>query len=136
MSKHHSSCSNCSGCASSQGSCCGGSGGGTLLLCEEELTLLSDLAQYAFLPIVQYSEEGQPHYGPAWENPPFAAPLFTSVVSSLESKRLIVLDPDLPLSGTDYHSFLHLPDIQCGSIAFTCQGQEVADWLVFKDYSL
>ena len=107
-----------------------------MLLCDEELALLSELAQYAFLPIAQYSQDGYPLYAPAWENPPFAAPLFTSVVSNLEGKRLITVDPDLPLSGVDYRAHLHLPGIRCGSIAFTCQGQEVADWLDCKGYSL
>ena len=135
MSKHGSSCGGCTNCGTPREGCCG-SGGGTLLLCDEELLLLSELSKYAFLPMVQFQQNGELHYYPAWEVPLALGQVFSAVLTALERKRVVSVDPDLPLSGADYSLFSHLKDASYGSIAYTRQGQEVADWLAFRDSAL
>lgn len=127
MSQNHSA-HGCGGaCAGSGGGCGACCGRGELLLCREELDILLELGQYAFLPIVQISREGEPHFLPLPADAERFPDTFSDLILSLERKQLIQIDPDLPLCNLSYgvvdtHS-------RCGSLALTLQGQEALDWV-------
>lgn len=112
---------------------CGGSGCGLccgrteLLLCREELDILLSLGQYAFLPVIQGSREGEPYFSPLPADCAELPKNFSDLLFSLERKRLIQIDPDIPLVNADYGELL--PQNRCGSISLTLQGQEALDWV-------
>ncbi len=112
----------CGGC----GSCCGT---GELTLYPAELSLLRELGQFAFLPIIGHSENGEPVYHPVNSIPDSLAAEFSQAAFSLAHKHLITIDPDLPLSNVSYGSAAQDNLLRCGSLALTAQGQEVLDWL-------
>lgn len=128
---HQSAQSSCSGCTASNhsASCRGCFGGGELILCQEEVQILWKLGQFAFLPIVQKSVNGEVAYEPIPDEQEGLPENFSQLVSCLEQKRLITIDPDIPLSNVDYGPRESSSQVRCGSIAMTVQGQEVLDWL-------
>lgn len=116
----------CGGCGAGGFACCGG---GALILCQEELLILQELGQYAFLPVLQQSQNGEPEFFPIAEDQPRLPENFSQLILSLERKRLITIDPDIPLSNVSYSVPSASPSVRCGSLALTLQGQETLDWI-------
>jgi|GEM_PF-5474918 len=107
------------------GACCGN---GELILCREEVLLLLTLGQFAFLPVITKYENGEPYLVPIPEDTGRFSENFSDLVLSLESKRLITIDSDLPLQNANYGEEASVR-LRCGSLALTLQGQEVLDWI-------
>lgn len=132
MNQDLDSTSCCGGCHSG-GQGCGGCAsqaqGGELLLCPEEILLLEDLAQFAFLPVIR-EQAGDTRRCLPVEPALFAgalpleAELFSKVIESLLWKRLITLDAELPMEQVDYGAAAEREGRSRGSIALTLQGQE------------
>ncbi len=119
----------CVGCAGCGGTCggCAACGGGEVLLCLAEATVLTALGERAFLPLYQKSQGGEPVFFPVGEDTLLFGADFSLVLESLARKKLLHIDPCLPLTGLDYGD---VPaGTLCGSIALTVQGQEVLDAL-------
>lgn len=118
---------------------CGGCGGcctqGELILCQDEISVLLELAQYAFLPIIQKVINGDVWYVPIPDHEEILTENFSKAIISLEQKRLITIDPDIPLSNVDYGSLEKYKNARCGSVALTLQGQEAVDWFSPSDFS-
>lgn len=133
----------CNGCGSGKsevgcqgggcGACCGQ---GELLLCREEAFILLSLGQFAFLPVLTQYEGGEPKYTPIPEDISRYPENFSDLLLSLERKRLISIDLDIPLSNADYGKKISAFLTRCGSIALTVQGQEVLDWINLEDLDL
>ena len=102
-------CSSCSGCS------------GSLTLTEGELQILDILAQIPFLPIYRKLDDATPIY---LEDTQRSLEEYSLILQYLETKRLITLDFDKPLSNT---ADSHYP-IQ-GSMALTARGQAVIELL-------
>lgn len=119
-------CGGCSGCC----------GGGELTLCREEVRVLLELAQFAFLPIVQTMMNGIPQYAPTSDYQQVIPENFSEIILSLEQKHLVTIDPDIPLENAEYGVSGGCKDVGCGSLALTSQGQEVLDWLSPSEFSL
>ena len=111
-------CNNCSGCTNCGG--CGGCGG-SLTLTRDELLVLQELAQVAFLPVARNLGEDLPIYPGADK---------TLILQLLEKKGLISLDYDLPLKGFSHPEYDKCP-IR-GSIALTNRGQQVLELVEFQ----
>lgn len=153
----------CSSCSHSCGSCsssCSGCGGSSTLQ-EPERTLLAELAQTPFLPIVQFQRresyfdapeplDPSPVYLRTGAETTSDIELTSLALRRLASRGYITLDYDIPLSGYDYvlyqtsafqHrlSLLHpgytiLP--KRGSMALTLRGQQAADDLEFSQTTI
>lgn len=125
-------------------------------LSETEKLLLDRLAQNAFLPICRLllrSRENEelsfvmsaPVYLPDRDTSTEAVRDYGSALLSLQRRRFITLDYDMPLSGFDYESWKDTdyyqsfafsveapgvePILEPGSAAMTLQGQEAAEEL-------
>lgn len=127
-----SSCGGCSGC-SSTGGCSGcekyGYTAGDLVLTEEEMDFLRELAQFAFLPVARKMGDLDPVYLEAGrENRDH----MSLVLQCMEKKGVLSLDYSLPLSGFDYSAYGEFP-IR-GSIALTERGQKVLELLDLQGY--
>jgi len=108
------------------GACCGN---GELTLSQEELLILRELGKFAFLPVLWQSQNGEPEFFPTPEDQPHLPENFSQLILSLERKRLITIDPDIPLSNVSYGVAAASPAVRCGSLALTLQGQEALDWI-------
>ncbi len=130
--QHLSHCEDCSlgGCASGG---CSGCHFGEITLFREELMILLDLGQLAFLPILTRSENQGPVYAPAYPYSQGETPSFSDLIRSLNQKGLLTIDPDIPLENADYGSFASDGALRRGSLALTAKGQEVLDWISPKD---
>ena len=124
-----SPCGGCSGCSSGEHHGCGACCSGEVLLCNEEVAILSALAQLAFLPIACREAQSPPSYLSVTDNFGLSPELFSQVIASLSFKGFISVDPDIPLSNVDY--WIHHPEVgmHFGSIALTSRGQELLDFL-------
>jgi hypothetical protein len=117
-------CSGCSGCSFE------------VILCREEVSILLELAKYAFLPIIQIVEHEAIQYLPTPEYRQAAPENFSEIILSLEQKHLVTIDPNIPLSNADYGSIAEDKKARFGSLALTAQGQEALDWISPLDFSL
>ena len=113
--------SNCGNCSGNCGSCGGCSG--ALSLTNEELGLIRQLGQVAFLPVGRTMVEESPIYF----GDDLPGDLGSLVLQCLEKKALITIDYDMPLKGFDYGSLCH--KYYRGSIALTQRGQQVLELL-------
>ena len=110
-----------SDCKGGCGSCCGSCGGcdKAMVLAQEELDVLLQLAQIPFLPVARHADSDEPHC--------FEDGITALALQCLEKRGLISIDYDLPLrSGysADYDAYP-----VCGSFALTAKGQQVLDIL-------
>ena len=112
-----SKCGNCSG---NCGSCTGC--GSALLLTEEEIKILEQLGQVAFLPVGRTMAEEVPIYYPDGLIPENLGSL---VLQCLEKKGLITIDYDQSLKGFDYGPVCH--KFYRGSVGLTLRGQQVLE---------
>jgi hypothetical protein len=114
--------SKCNNCGGDCGSCTGC--GSALSLTEEEIKILEQLGQVAFLPVGRTMTEEAPIYYPDGLIP---EELGSLVLQCLEKKGLITLDYDQCLKGFDYGSACH--KFYQGSIGLTLRGQQVLELL-------
>lgn len=130
------SCAGCAGCGSKthNGGCCGCCGGGELLLCKEEVLLLEELGQLAFLPVLEQQDPKKARYIPVYQNLGLSDDLFSRVIESLLWKKLISLDATLPIANVEYGVSQESSDCLCGSIALTLQGQEALTLLALSGW--
>lgn len=130
-------CEGCMGCGTA-GQC--GAGGcsnrGELILCREEVMILLELSQFAFLPVVQEIEFEELKYTSVQDDLLPEMSSFSEVIASLEQKRLITVDPDIPLHNIAYEPWSGHKSARCGSMALTQRGQEILDWFSPADFGL
>lgn len=100
---------------------------GEVTLTEPEAKLIKILAELAFLPVISDYTEEEIQYSLLPKEDFLEIP--SIVVAMLEQKHIITVDADLPISGFSYGDIPKGKNYHFGSIAFTVQGQEVADWL-------
>ena len=124
-----SPCGGCSGCSSGEHRGCGACCSGEVILCEEEVVILSALAQLAFLPIACRTEPCDSRYLPVTDDYGLSPALFSQVIASLSFKGFITVDPNIPLSNVNYRVHHTEADITFGSIALTARGQELLNFL-------
>lgn len=124
-----SSCGGCSGCSSGEHHGCGACCSGEVILCQEEVIVLSALAQLAFLPIACREEQHIPRYLPVTDHYGLSPVLFSQVIASLAFKGFITVDPDIPLGNVDYTACHTEAGMRFGSIALTARGQELLNFL-------
>lgn len=110
-----------SDCKGGCGGCCGSCGGcdKSMVLAQEEIDLLLQLAQIPFLPVARRADSDEPKC--------FEDGADTLVLQCLEKRGLISVDYDKPLKngyGADYDAY----PIR-GSIALTAKGQQVLEIL-------
>lgn len=105
-------CQSCSGC------------GGALELTEAELQMLQMLAQVPFLPVARRADDMVPVY---LEETEHTLEEYSLVLQCLEKKRLIAIDYDAPLKGSDLSAYEAYP--VHGSFALTARGQQVLELL-------
>ena len=113
-------CKNCSGG-------CGGNCGGcakTLELTQGEISLLQELAMYAFLPVARKADDMTPFYP---EGTQYTLEEYCAIFMHLERKGLINIDYGAPVG--DYPASLYNCWPVHGSAALTQRGQEVVDTL-------
>ena len=125
---HECSNTGCTACSNTE-QCKGCCGSGELVLCKEEVCILLALAQLAFLPIIQKLVNGQAQYFPVPDDEQSMPKNFSQLIMSLEQKRLISIDPDIPLKNASYGPLASDETVLCGSLALTARGQEVLKWL-------
>ena len=106
------SCNNCGNC----GSC--------LTLNEAELYLLQKLGEIPFLPVARRTDSTDPIY---LEDQNYSVEEYSLVLRSLEKKRLITLDYDIPIKGFQSQSYNSYPIV--GSFALSARGQHVLELL-------
>lgn len=109
--------SHCAGCHSRDNS---------LYLTAEELSILHRLEELPFLPV---GFRGNGHH-PICLDCPGDPKAISDALTALRQKRLISLDPDIPLQGFDYAAYGALS--RHGSMALTALGQEVLDLLCMQ----
>lgn len=110
-----------SDCKGGCGGCCGSCGGcdKAMVLAQEEIDLLLQLAQIPFLPVARRADSDEPKC--------FEYGADTLVLQCLEKCGLISIDYDMPLKGgysSDYD-----PYPVRGSFALTAKGQQVLEIL-------
>jgi hypothetical protein len=105
-------CGSCGGCAA------------VLELTQEEINLLMDLGQYAFLPIARRADDMVPVY---LEETDRTKEEYSLILQCLEQKRLISLDYDKPIGNFDMAAYRAYP--VHGSMALTQRGQTVVELL-------
>lgn len=143
----------CESCTHNCGSCGNGCGGcGSSELNQEERTILLELAQTPFLPLVQFVRresyfapleplEPSPVYLRTGEEDTAEIELISLALWRLASRGYLTLDYEIPLSGCDY--VLYQTSALCrrlaqlhpgytilpkrGSMALTAAGQDAAD---------
>lgn len=111
----------CGNCKKDCGSC-GGCGGCGLELTDQEIRVLEDLGQYAFLPVARKAGDMIPVY---LEDPRWSQEESSLVLQCLEKKGLISIDYRAPLSGADMTKYAAYP--VHGSMALTASGQQVLE---------
>ncbi len=112
MENCNGNCGSCGGCSRE------------LWLTAEELEILKELAQFAFLPVARHSWEETPH------DPEQDTRQRSVLLQLLEKKSLISLDYDLPLKGCDYG-----PYNLRGSMALTQRGQQTLELVEYQGIS-
>lgn len=112
MDHCNGNCAGCSGC------------GKELLLSQPELDILQELSQIPFLPVARRADDMTPVY---LEDSRHTREEYTLALQLLETKSLISIDYDSPLTGTDMAAYAGLP--VHGSFALTARGQAVLDLL-------
>lgn len=109
------------------GSCCGSCGScknqDSLYLTSEEVELLNQLAAIPFLPAGFNRQGKHPICLECSGNPETVS----DTLMSLRCKRLISLDPEIPLQGFDYAAYEDFP--LHGSLALTALGQQAVELL-------
>lgn len=110
----------CGSCCHSCGSC---ENQGSLYLTSEELELLNQLAVIPFLP-AGFNGRGKHPICLECSGDPETV---SDTLMSLRDKRLISLDPEIPLQGFDYTAYGDCP--LHGSLALTALGQQVVELL-------
>ena len=113
---------NCSGNCASCGGCAR-----ELVLAEQEIMFLNQLAQIPFLPVARKMGDLNPVY---LEEGTEKAGEYSLILQCLEKKGLISLDFDKPLKGFDETAYASYP-IR-GSIALTERGQKVLEMLDYQ----
>lgn len=112
-------CGNCGSCGS-----CGNCHPGQLELNAGELTMLTTLGQYGFLPVARRADDMTPVY---LEEQEFPSREYSLILQCLEARGLISLDYRQPLKGADMSAYQGYP--VHGSVALTERGQQVLDLL-------
>ena len=105
-------CGSCGGCAKE------------LVLTEAEITMLTALGQFSFLPVARRADDMTPVYLEDETIPPEQCSLILQV---LEQKDLIDIDYTSPLKGFDMTAYAGYPVY--GSVGLTARGQAVLDLL-------
>ena len=93
-----------------------------LSLTPDESALLAALSQYAFLPAAYSPSLGGPV---CLELEGMTLQAAAAALSSLQDKRMISVDYDLPLGNFDYGAYAAFE--RHGSIALTALGRQAAD---------
>lgn len=115
--------SNCNhDCASCHGSC--RENAGVLELTQEEISMLENLGQFAFLPVAHRVDDPTPIY---LEESTYTPEEYTLVIQLLEKKGLVSLDFDKPLRNFSDPKYASYPI--AGSMALTERGQKVLQLL-------
>lgn len=105
-------CQSCGGCQSS------------LELTQPELDILRQLGQFSYLPVARKADDMTPRF---LENPEHDPEICSLALQHLETKGLISIDYDAPLSGADMSAY---KDFSVhGSIALTARGETVVELL-------
>ena len=110
-------CNNCPG-----GGCSGC--GAALELTPGEITMLEELATYAFLPVARRADDMTPYYV---EGSAYTQAQYSAILLHLERKKLIDIDYGAPLGHYDETLYAGLK--VRGSFALTQRGQQVVDAL-------
>ena len=106
---------------------CGGGCGGcakVLELTQGEVSVLQELAVYAFLPVARCADDMTPHYP---EGEGYSQEEYSAILMHLERKGLICIDYGAPIGS--YPAPLYAPWPVHGSMALTQRGQEVVETL-------
>lgn len=110
-----------SDCKGGCGGCCGSCGGceKAMVLSQEEIDILLQLAQIPFLPVARRADSDEPQC--------FEDGVSSLALQCLEKRALVSIDYDMPLKGgysADYDAY----PIR-GSFALTAKGQQVLEIL-------
>ncbi|MBR2311171.1 MAG: hypothetical protein IKA47_11680 [Oscillospiraceae bacterium] len=105
-------CGSCGGCAKE------------LVLTEAEITMLTALGQFSFLPVARRADDMTPVY---LEDDSYSREEYSLILQCLEKKALISIDYDKPLTGADMSAYKGYP--VHGSFALTQRGQQVLEML-------
>ena len=105
-------CGSCGGCAKE------------LVLTEAEITMLTALGQFSFLPVARRADDMAPVY---LEDDSYSREEYSLILQCLEKKALISIDYDKPLTGADMSAYKGYP--VHGSFALTQRGQQVLEML-------
>ena len=117
--KHcNGNCGSCSGCAN------------TLELTQGEIDFLTELGQFAFLPIARRADDMVPVY---LEDDRYTKEAYSFILQVLEQKRLVSLDYDKPLRNFSHEGYAAYP--VKGSVALTERGQKVVEMLEIEGIS-
>jgi hypothetical protein len=120
-------CMNCKNCSGSCGGGCSGSCSGcakTLELTQGEVSILQELAVYAFLPVARKADDMTPFFPEGTE---YTLEEYSAILMHLERKGLISMDYGAPIG--NYPAQLYGPWPVHGSMALTQRGQEVVETL-------
>lgn len=110
-----------SDCKGGCGSCCGSCGGcdKAMVLSQEEVNVLLQLAQIPFLPVARRADDMEPKC--------FEDGISSLALQCLEKRSLVSIDYDKPLKGG--YSAAYEPYPIRGSFALTAKGQQVLEIL-------
>ena len=112
MADCNGNCGNCGGCAKE------------LVLTDAEISMLTTLGQFPFLPVARRTDDMTPVY---LEDTQYSREEYSLILQCLEKKALISIDYDKPLSGADMSCYKGYP--VHGSFALTERGQQVLEML-------
>ncbi len=118
MANCNGNCAACGGCARE------------LVLTQQEITFLNQLAQIPFLPVARKMGDLNPVY---LEEGVEKCEEYSLILQCLEKKGLISLDFDMPLKGFDETAYAAYP-IR-GSMALTERGQKVLEMLDYQGFT-
>ena len=107
------SCSSCGRCENC---------GNCLTLNEGELHVMQLLAEIPFLPIARKADSADPIY---LEDQCYSTEEYSLILQSLETKKLITLDYNLPIKGFHNDRYNSYPIV--GSFALTARGQHILE---------
>ena len=119
------SCDHCSGNCNSCGGC-----SAALELTAGEVSILTALGQYSFLPVARRADDMTPVY---LEEQEYSREEYSLILQCLEKKSLIDLDYSAPLSGADMSAYVGYP--VHGSMALTARGQNVLELLELQGFA-
>ena len=118
MASCNHNCGSCGHCGS-----CGGCAN-ALELTQGEIQMLQNLGQIPFLPVARRADDMTPVY---LEDDLQPAETYSLILQCLEQKKLISIDYDMPLKGSDMAAYKGYP--VHGSFALTERGQTVLEML-------